>query len=230
MAKVIRVAPSVLKVLKEAGKTRQEFVSWVAKYGDGAKVNKQMADEFLEDQELEKTLGRYNVVLAEVTNKLKVSKTLRDLLGIRLKDAKELVERAPITVKAKVSKEKANQIKAALEAVGATVDLEEAKAEEAPKKTSRRGRPKKEETASSETKEAAKPEAQGKKEFTITVIQAGGRAQITAIPGQTIEEVWEASVNFTVRSAEGRALNPKTVIVQCDMTILVYKKDDGGVA
>lgn len=55
--------------------------------------------------------------------KLKVVKEIKGLLGIGLKDAKELVDGAPGVVKEKVSKEEAESIKASLESVGAEVEL-----------------------------------------------------------------------------------------------------------
>lgn len=55
--------------------------------------------------------------------KLKVVKEIKGLLGIGLKDAKSLVDDAPGVVKEKVSKEEAESIKAALEGVGAEVEL-----------------------------------------------------------------------------------------------------------
>lgn len=56
-------------------------------------------------------------------NKLQVVKEVKTLLGLGLKEAKELVDGAPGTVKEKVSKEEAEQIKTALEAVGAEVEV-----------------------------------------------------------------------------------------------------------
>lgn len=55
--------------------------------------------------------------------KLKVVKEVKTLLGLGLKDAKELVDGAPAAVKQGVSKDEAESIKAALEAVGATVEI-----------------------------------------------------------------------------------------------------------
>lgn len=55
--------------------------------------------------------------------KLKVVKEIKGLLGIGLKDAKALVDGAPGAVKEKVSKEEAESLKAALEGVGAEVEL-----------------------------------------------------------------------------------------------------------
>ena len=55
--------------------------------------------------------------------KLKVVKEVKTLLGLGLKEAKELVDGAPAAVKQGVSKDEAESIKAALEAVGATVEV-----------------------------------------------------------------------------------------------------------
>ena len=55
--------------------------------------------------------------------KLKVVKEVKTLLGLGLKEAKDLVDGAPGAVKEGVSKEEAESIKAALEAAGAEVEL-----------------------------------------------------------------------------------------------------------
>ena len=56
-------------------------------------------------------------------SKLKVVKEVKTLLGLGLKDAKELVDGAPTTIKEGVEKAEAESIKEALEAAGATVEL-----------------------------------------------------------------------------------------------------------
>lgn len=55
--------------------------------------------------------------------KLKVVKEIKGLLGVGLKEAKELVDGAPGAVKSAVTKDEAESIKTALEAVGAEVEL-----------------------------------------------------------------------------------------------------------
>ena len=55
--------------------------------------------------------------------KLNVIKAVRELTGLGLKDAKDLVEAAPKTVKEGVAKDEAEKIKAELEATGATVEI-----------------------------------------------------------------------------------------------------------
>ena len=72
--------------------------------------------------EEEKT--EWNVELTEVgPNKVKVIKVVRELTGLGLKEAKDLVDGAPKNVKEAVSKEEAEDIKAKLEEQGAKVTL-----------------------------------------------------------------------------------------------------------
>lgn len=56
-------------------------------------------------------------------NKVAVIKAVRGATGLGLKEAKELVESAPAAVKEGVSKEEAEELKTALEASGASVEL-----------------------------------------------------------------------------------------------------------
>ena len=66
----------------------------------------------------------FDVVLASFgANKLAVIKAVREATGLGLKEAKDLVEAAPKTVKEGVSKEDAEALKTALEAAGATVEI-----------------------------------------------------------------------------------------------------------
>ena len=66
----------------------------------------------------------FDVILAEVgAEKIKVIKVVRELTGLGLKEAKELVESAPKTLKEAVSKETAEDIKKQLEAAGAKVEI-----------------------------------------------------------------------------------------------------------
>ena len=56
-------------------------------------------------------------------NKVAVIKVVRAVTGLGLKDAKDMVEGAPITVKEDVSKQEADDAKKQLEEAGATVEL-----------------------------------------------------------------------------------------------------------
>jgi len=66
----------------------------------------------------------FDVILANAGDqKIKVIKVVRELTGLGLKEAKDLVDNAPKPVKEKVSKEEAEQIKEKLAEVGATVEI-----------------------------------------------------------------------------------------------------------
>ncbi|MFG1487603.1 50S ribosomal protein L7/L12 [Halobacteriovorax sp. RZ-1] len=66
----------------------------------------------------------FDVVLAEAgAKKINVIKEVRGITGLGLKEAKEMVEGAPKTVKEAVSKDEAEEIKKKLEAAGAKVEL-----------------------------------------------------------------------------------------------------------
>ncbi len=66
----------------------------------------------------------FDVILASAGDKkINVIKVVREITGLGLKDAKELVDGAPKPIKEKVSKEEAEAMKAKLEEQGATVEL-----------------------------------------------------------------------------------------------------------
>ena len=72
--------------------------------------------------EEEKT--EFNVVLTEVgPNKLKVVKAVKEACGLGLKEAKDLVDGAPSTLKEGVAKAEAENLKKVIEAEGAKVEL-----------------------------------------------------------------------------------------------------------
>jgi large subunit ribosomal protein L7/L12 len=66
----------------------------------------------------------FDVVLVSAgASKINVIKVVRELTGLGLKEAKELVDKAPAAIKEKASEEEANAVKAKLEEAGATVEL-----------------------------------------------------------------------------------------------------------
>ena len=66
----------------------------------------------------------FDVVLSDVgANKIKVIKVVREITGLGLKEAKDLVEAAPKAVKTAVAKAEAEELKKKLEETGAKVDL-----------------------------------------------------------------------------------------------------------
>ena len=86
--------------------------------------------DLLDEVRLAEELGLGSVFLSERFNlkdagakKIQVIKVVRELTGLGLKEAKDLVDGAPQTVKAGVSKDEAAQVKAKLEEQGATVEV-----------------------------------------------------------------------------------------------------------
>lgn len=66
----------------------------------------------------------FDVILANAGgSKINVIKVVREITGLGLKEAKDLVDNAPKALKEKVSKEEADSIKAKLEEAGATVEV-----------------------------------------------------------------------------------------------------------
>ncbi len=66
----------------------------------------------------------FDVILANAgSEKIKVIKVVREITGLGLKEAKDLVDNAPKPIKEGASKEEAEQIKSKLEEVGASVEL-----------------------------------------------------------------------------------------------------------
>ena len=79
------------------------------------------SSKFIED-EIEQT--EFEVKLREIgPKKIAVIKALRTLTGQSLKDAKGTVDKTPVVVQEKLSKEEAEKAKATLEEAGATVEL-----------------------------------------------------------------------------------------------------------
>ncbi len=67
----------------------------------------------------------FDVVLKEAgANKIQVIKVVRDVTGLGLKEAKDLVDGAPKTVKENVAKDEAEEIKAKFVEAGAVVELQ----------------------------------------------------------------------------------------------------------
>ena len=66
----------------------------------------------------------FDVILQSAgASKLNVVKEVKNLLGLGLKEAKDMVDGAPATLKAGVSKDEANNIKTVLEGAGAQVEI-----------------------------------------------------------------------------------------------------------
>lgn len=108
--KLLEVAELVKMMEEEFGVSAAAPVMVAAAGGDAAGS----ADEKSE----------FDVVLADAgASKLNVIKVVRTITGLGLKEAKELVDGAPSTVKEAVAKEEAEKMKADLEEAGAKVEL-----------------------------------------------------------------------------------------------------------
>ena len=105
-----------LAELIEAFKTK--FNVTIAAVAAGAPAGGGGAAAAVEEQ------TEFDVILKEVgAKKIQVIKVVRELTGLGLKEAKDLVDGAPKTVKGGVSKDEAAQMKAKLEAEGAGVEV-----------------------------------------------------------------------------------------------------------
>jgi large subunit ribosomal protein L7/L12 len=72
---------------------------------------------------VEETLKKEVVLMAAGDKKIQVIKVVREVTGLGLKEAKDLVDGAPKPVKEKVSKEEAQTVKQKLEENGASVEI-----------------------------------------------------------------------------------------------------------
>ena len=71
----------------------------------------------------EKTAFDLKLTGFDAKSKIKVIKVVRAITGLGLKEAKEMVEGAPKTIKKEIKMEECEEIKAQLEAVGGTVEI-----------------------------------------------------------------------------------------------------------
>ncbi|MGI6405062.1 MAG: 50S ribosomal protein L7/L12 [Syntrophaceticus sp.] len=77
------------------------------------------------DAPAEEEKTEFNVILSAIGDqKIKVIKAVREITGLGLKEAKEVVDNAPKAVKENVSKEEAESIKEKLTEVGAEVEIQ----------------------------------------------------------------------------------------------------------
>ena len=108
---------SELVELTEAFKQKFNVTIAVAAAGPAAGAGAAAAAAVEEQTEFTVTLA------AAGAQKIQVIKVVRELTGLGLKEAKDLVDGAPKEVKTGVSKDEAAQVKAKLEAAGATVEV-----------------------------------------------------------------------------------------------------------
>ena len=89
-----------------------------------SEFKKKFEDKFNVTAAASEEQTEFSAVLAEVgPNKIPVIKVVRELTGLGLKEAKDLVDAAPKPVKEGVARDEADKIKAALEEQGAKVEI-----------------------------------------------------------------------------------------------------------
>jgi len=109
---------SELTVLEAAELSKMLEESWGVTAAAAVAVAGPAAGEAAGEQD------EFEVILASAGDKkINVIKEIRGITGLGLKEAKELVDGAPKTIKEGASKEEAEEMKAKLEAAGATVEL-----------------------------------------------------------------------------------------------------------
>lgn len=107
-----------VKQLSELATSLEEEWGVTAATGGGMMMAAAAPAEAAEEQ------TEFDVILADMgAKKINVIKAVRAITGLGLKEAKELVESAPSTVKEAVSKEEAEEVKKALEEAGAKAEL-----------------------------------------------------------------------------------------------------------
>jgi large subunit ribosomal protein L7/L12 len=105
--------------LIEAFKTKFNVTIAAAPVGGGAPAGGAAAPAAPVEEKTE-----FDVVLRDAgAKKIQVIKVVREITGLGLKEAKDMVDGAPSTVKAGVSKDEANTIKTKLEEQGAAVEV-----------------------------------------------------------------------------------------------------------
>ncbi len=108
--KLLEVAELVKAMEEEFGVSAAAPVMVAAAAGDAGAAAEEKSD--------------FTVVLANAgAEKIKVIKVVREATGLGLKEAKELVDGAPSTIKEGVDKAAAEEMKAKFEEVGATIEL-----------------------------------------------------------------------------------------------------------
>ena len=111
----------------EVSQEMEQFISYVEKLSvlELSKLVKALEDRLgVSAAAPVAVAAEFDVILSDVgANKIAVIKVVREIAGLGLKEAKELVEGAPKAVKEGASKEEADKIKEQLTAAGAKVEV-----------------------------------------------------------------------------------------------------------
>lgn len=91
---------------------------------DALSVSSSSKSVTISSESVQKEQTEFNVILSSIgNNKIPVIKTVRSITGLGLKEAKDLVESAPVILKESISRGDAEALKETLESVGALVDI-----------------------------------------------------------------------------------------------------------
>lgn len=95
------------------------------KFGVSASVLASPSESKVESSEsVQEEQTEFNVVLNTIgNNKIPVIKAVRSITGLGLKEAKDLVESAPVILKESISRDDAEVLKKTLESIGASVEI-----------------------------------------------------------------------------------------------------------
>ena len=91
--------------------------------GEGGAAPAAAAEEAAPAAAVEKTHFDIELSKFDAAGKIKIIKEIRGLFGLGLKEAKELVESAPVWIKKEVAKAEAEELKEKLEGLGAEIKL-----------------------------------------------------------------------------------------------------------
>ena len=118
-----KIANLTLLQAKALGDYLKEAYQIEAAAGGGVMMAAPAAAAAAPKEEAKSTLDVILVKVADATKKIAVIKIVRELTGLGLKEAKDVVDKAPQPVKAGVLREEAEAMKVKLEKEGATIEL-----------------------------------------------------------------------------------------------------------
>lgn len=108
---------SVKEITELVNSMEQKFNVSINNLSHSASVTQQ------KDQKIEEKT-EFNVILKNIgSNKIAVIKAVRSATGLGLKEAKDLVESAPVVIKEKISKENSSSLEEILKKAGAEVEI-----------------------------------------------------------------------------------------------------------
>ena len=116
--------PSTIQAAGNKPKIIEEYIGRVNTRTASTSIARMQSPAGWEEPGQKPEFDEFTVVLKEAgASKINVIKTVREITGLGLKEAKDLVDGAPKPVKENIGKDEANAVKKKLEDAGATVEL-----------------------------------------------------------------------------------------------------------